>query len=571
MKKIYSLLFIFSFIYILLLTIGIPFYWQDYTNLYLLSGAWEQNSLTVGFEFAFRPLGNFIYFLFFHSFGLITVPFRLLKALATAGVVLGIYFFVEKNTGQKKIAMFAALFYLTASAVLQSVMLIYDFEIIVQFLLLLGVYFFFKAYEAEKPEWKNVVLFIVIITLAILTKESAKVFVGVLCLFVLLLNGKKLKYFIVPSLILLFLAAKPEIIFGLEIPYSASLVDFILSEYSIGNFILFIKYLVLSTFGVLVVLSILSLLYIKDKKMSLFNSFSAFKERIRVKETQLLLFFCLWFFVTALLTAVVPMVDKRYAIVPLLPFTIASSMCIGRMYKGIMWRKWVSLLIIIFISVTIVFNIGMALKYRYGFGNFFILLDEAYTFTETNYRNSILFYTDSIAHFHNFFTLPTNNEYFEYHYFNESKSQNKTVFFYALVGKLQIKERNKAALETTFLKGPQCFMLYTLQEREITEIKLEEDEEQQFVYNFREETPLDYCSIEIETRFLIPQEVEITIIGENENVTTTINPPLGKYKSCEYLCHSLGNVTKVEVKVEQSFFSGLLNKIYSAKLRVIEK
>lgn len=121
------------------------------------------------------------------------------------------------------------------------------------------------------------------------------------------------------------------------------------------------------------------------------------------------------------------------------------------------------------------------------------------------------------------------------------------------------------------MKGPQCFMLYKLQEEEIAEFSLESDMEKQFVYTFPEQISLSYCSIEIETRFFIPQIIEVTLIGENENVTTIISPPLGKYKSCEYVCPSLGNMTKVEVKTEQSLLKGLFNKMYSAKLRVVKK
>ncbi len=214
----------------------------------------------------------------------------------------------------------------------------------------------------------------------------------------------------------------------------------------------------------------------------------------------------------------------------------------------------------------------MTMKYRYGFGNFFILLDEAYMFTEENYEESVFFYTDSIAHFYNFFNLSTNNEYFEYYYFNESSVQNKTVFFYALIDKLNVKEQNKATLEKTFLKGPQCFMLYELQEKEIASFSLEKDAKQEFAYNFPSPVQLSYCSISLETRFFLSQEVEITMIGENINSTTIINPPLGKYKSCEYLCSfPSGNITGVEVKTNQNFLNRVLNEAYNVELRVIKK
>src|SRR3989338_8436786 len=135
MRKIMTIIFVVSFVYILLLTIGIPFYWWDNVNLSKFSGEWQNDSLTYGFEFAFRPLENVVYFVFLHIFGVIATPFHILKALAAASVVSFIYFFVEKLTGEKKIAIFAALFYLTTASLLQSVMFIYDFEIIAQFLI----------------------------------------------------------------------------------------------------------------------------------------------------------------------------------------------------------------------------------------------------------------------------------------------------------------------------------------------------------------------------------------------------------------------------------------------------
>lgn len=584
MKKIVPVLLIISFLYIFLLTVGIPFYWQDYINIIKLSGEWQHDFLTYGFESAFRPLENTIYFSFFHIFGVIDAPFRILKAIATVGVVLFIYFFVEKNTGEKKIACFASFFYLTLTAVLQSVMLIYDFEIIVQAFLLIALYYFFRAWEKEEPEWKELCLFILFVYLALLTKESAKIFVGIITIFILfhlivLQNWKKLKYFAIPLLITLFLAANPGTLIGLKNPSSFSFLQMVFNWFKIDNLLFFLKYMVISSFSILLTLVILFFCILFDRRHEWKNvalTLHGFKQIFEKEENQKLLLFGLWFLVTAALTVLTPL-DRRYAIVSLLPFTLFSFISIGRTYKQyILPKKRLFAFLLMLLFLTFAINITMNLKYRYGFGNFFIALDESHTFTEENYENATFLYTDTTAHYY-FRLSKTNNQYLEYYNWNRSE-QNKNIFFFAVHTPLQTNEKNKATLEKTFVKGPQCFQFYGLQEKEIKEVSLEKtteyEEEQEWAYFFPEETTISYCSIIVDARFLIPEDIEMTIVGETRNGTETLSVPIGKQISCEYRCslseedaNKREKVLGIQLKSKNRF----LNEFSSAKLHWIEE
>lgn len=545
--KQYIPLSIISFVYILLLTWNIPFYWLDYINLYKFSGAWDYNFIEYGFEFYFRPLENAIYYIFLHLFGIESFPFRILKAMFTAGVVCFIYYFVYKNTENRKIAYIASFFFLFTSTVLQSVMLIYDFEIIAQFFMLSALYFFFKIYDSEAVSWKHIFLFIFLVYAALLFKESSKVFVGVLFLFVIIRgiiyhNWKKVILYIIPFL--LFLALKPGFFLGLQSPSSSSLIGFLILWFDYHNLVLFLQYFILSTFSVLILM-----LYIFFKRR---------KEKI-MAEPKSMLFFGLWFIVNALLTSIVPMADLRYAIVPLMPFVIFAGIYIGKNKEYIVTiNKFMRVALITLFVLNCMLNVSLSIKYRYGFGNFFIVLDESHQFTELNYANSTWVYTDSIAHFFE----KSNNLYLEYSYINNII--NESLFFFALQSPLQIKEKETAQIIKTFQKGPQCFMLYEQGNKTIISTDFSDN-----MYRFSEPTSVSYCSIELDTRFFIPSKVIVTIIGDTENATAIITPPVGKYKSCEYQCPVFSN-NKTKIKsIEVTSSNGFLTKIYGGTVHYI--
>jgi len=556
--NIYYSLFIISFIYILLLTAGIPFYWFDYTVIQVFLQGWNYDSLAQGFEFAFRPVMTSLYFLFFSAFGVETFPFRITKALATSGVILFIYYFVKKNTEDSKIALIASIFYLTNLAVLRSVTLIYDSEVISQLVLLLAVWSFFKAYQKKSHLWRNIAIFMCAVYLALLIRESAKVFVMVVILFIFIDNWKKMKYFALPLSILAFLATDPGLLLGLESPTSGSLLVYLFRWFKINNLVLFLKYMLISCFSIFLILFYLLYKMVREKKIKQEMSFLSNNKKHST------IFFGLWFIITSILTSIVPMGDNRYAIVPLLPFTLFLFIFVGNNYKTyfVKTKKLIVISLIIILLLNIGINLGMSLKYRYGYGNFFIALDESYIFTEENYNDSIFVYTDSISHYYdNTGLYDTNNKYIEYNKLNNTIYNH--IFFFSLHNTLQVEEKNKSTLEKTFIKGPHCFMLYGLGDEEIETVTLtkveNKDDKQIFESVFEEDTQMSRCSIELETRFFFPQDVEIMLVGSYKNVTITINPPVGKQKLCEYECPVLEDdkVSQIKINTDSSF----LNKI----------
>ena len=579
----YIFLFVISFSYILLFTAGIPFYWYDNINIYKFSQEWESDILTYGFEFAFRPLENVTHYLFFHLFGVETFPLRILKAIAAATVAFLIYRTVKKTTGEKRIALIGAFFFLTATTLLQSIMLIYDFEIITESFLMIALLFFFDAWEQENPSCYKICFGVIFIYLALLTKESAKVFVGVFALFVvfqcLLKDWRRLKYFGIPILLLLFLTLKPGILLGIKSPTSASLLQVMFDWYRTENFTLFLKYLLISSFGVIaIMLTIIGRMFY-EKKNKFFSYLELIQIKKRLENNGVLIFFGVWFLCAAALTAVVPMADRRYALVPFLPFTIFSFIFIGKNFKKyLLPQKSILYILVVLLFINFVVVGGMDIKYGYGFGNFFILLDESHKYTEEQVNTTFIF-TDTIAHYYNFFGVSGNgNIYREYHQWNRT-AKTKATYFFSMHEPLATPEKVTAALEKTFVKGPECFMLYNFQEANITFISVEEEKQQKgnFIYTFpneTKETKTSYCSLEIETRFFVPEKVTITVVWENETVMQTVQVPIGKQKSCEYVCPSLNNdveLKAISVTRTDAKWYDYLNEISRVEVHIKEE
>lgn len=545
-----------SFLYSLLLTWNIPFFWMDYINITILSRQWNYQLLNTGFEFYFRPFENAVYYVFLHLFGIEALPLRIFKALMTAGVVCFIYYFVKKNTNSNKTVFLASLFFLITSTVLQSVMLIYDFEIVAQFFMLGALYFFFKIYDSNVFSWKNSFFFLTLVYLAFLTKESSKIFVGILFIFIILqgvVYHTWKKTLLVLISFLLILSIKPGMLIGLQHPSSASLVNYLISWFDYNNLILFFQYFIMSTFSILILI-----LYIFFRRR---------KEKERNENTKAMLFFGLWFAVNALLTSIIPMNDLRYALVPFLPFVIFSAIYIGRnLHYLFSSTKYIAFFFIIVLVLNFAFNSGMSLKYRYGFGNFFIVLDESHEFTNVFYLNKTFVYADNIAH--DSWSIK-GNQYIQYS--QAALLNHSSLFFFALYNPLQTKEKETAQLIKMFQKGPHCFMLYKQENQTITSAPVIASSKNTFAYIFPHETALEYCSIEINTRFLLPQKVILTLVGDTENATVVLSPPVGKYKSCEYQCPAFNNnktkIKAIEVRGHNSF----LTKIYNGTVHYIEK
>ena len=113
-------------------------------------------------------------------------------------------------------------------------------------------------------------------------------------------------------------------------------------------------------------------------------------------------------------------------------------------------------------------------------------------------------------------------------------------------------------------------MLYKLNGDNISTIQLEKKDDD-LMYSFPNQTQISYCSIELDTRFFINNNIIISLIGDNENISTVVFPPVGKSKSCEYQCPIFAdNTTKlqaIEIKTSNSWFTS----ISSGKMNFVEK
>ena len=517
--KEYYFLFILSFAYILLMTFNFPFFQQDYVNMSLVESGWSYEKLSSGFEFYFRPIENLIYFVFLNIFGMNALPFRIFKTAIAAGVFCMIYHLIKRYSENKNIAFLGGVFYLTSPAVLASVFLIYDFEILMQLIVLVSFLFFIDFFEKNEFEYKKIMIFLLLIYLAVITKESSKVFIGVIISTMFLLNKKNVKLIIL-CLILLFLAIKPGFLLGFSSSQSTNMFKILFEWSASDNLKIFAKNFLFLSFGILTSLIILLLIKIKNIKT----------QGLKFNLNKTIFFWFIWFLLTSISALFVPMSEARYMAVQFLPFTLFAFTIISKKFSNL--NKKLKSLLIIFILASIIFNFTLSIQFRYGQMNFFKVLDESHHFFEKNYENSTLSFFGGDTFYYPMITSENNNSYFP----RGGTFQNDTNKIFFLEG---TSKNRQGKLERTFVEGPYCLMIYG-----------------------SKENISNYCSVEIETKFFYPQKIEINIIGEQQTFTRLIRPPLGKIVSCEYLCPEFNESLKkksINITTNKNRFNKILN------------
>lgn len=513
------LLFVISFIFIFSITFNFSFFMHDFINVYLLSGEWNYSQLGRGYEFYFRPLENFVFYIFLHSFGMNALPFRIFKAIIAAGVFCLIYYYIEKYSENRKMAFLGSLFYITSPGVLASIFLIYDFEIVMQLIILSAFYFFIDIFEKKELNFKNVVIFLFLIYLAGLTKESSKVFIGAIMIFLFLFKEKSFKIILL-SCILIFFALKPGFFLGFSGSQTSNMFMTLLQWTLLDNFKIFLKNFLSLSFGVLV-----SILLVMPK----------------LRINKILLFWGIWFLLTSASTLFIPMSEARYLAVQFLPFTLFSFIIIGRGFNEISFSskitKIVRTSIIILITISILFNLTVSFKHVYGQMNFYKAIGEAHDYFENKHYNSTLSFFGGDTFFYPMI-IWKNNYVARLEAINKY-SNNSNLFFLEGTSK-----NRRGSLEKTFVTGPYCLMIYGNEKRNSSS-----------------------CSVELETYFKYPQSLKLTLISLNESLMYYLNPPVGKKVSCEYLCpESSKNLEITSINITKE--NGRFNKILDFKVHL---
>ena len=545
MERRYAIvLFIVVVMYFLIMTIGVPFFLMDYINISIVETGWKYEKLSVGQEFYFRPLENALYFGSYALVGNTPLLLRVVKAFAAGGVMILIYYFIQETTKENKIAFLGSLVYASLSAVLMSITLVYDSEILCNLFLLLATYFFLKSYHDEKPSVIHTTLFIIFNYCAILIKESGKLFVGIVLLFIIVTNRGKLKKYLLALVILLIISTYPGTFLDLKNPQADIIFGYIMEWFSIINIIYFLKYFIISCFFILLLILIINI-----KKPQIWKE---------VIKNNTFIFFAIWFFYTLFLTLGIPMVDSRYATVPLSPFIVCTFIFMGMFYASEKenMKKLLKYLFIFFILFTLMLNLGLSLKTRYGYVNFFIGLNDAYTYVEETYVNKAVVIFGTSTYFLN--AHKTKNTY-------QSSAQNISENAGIFISDGTQKFKGDFIFTNQFKTGPYCFSVYT--KSNTTSRLYEMEQKEGFMYDFSEK--VDSCSIEIETQFYLPGNLIIEFKTDNQIARTTITPPLGKQSICEYSC-AYKNITQIHIFEENSLFNKIINKINSANVRIIK-
>ncbi|MFA6888619.1 MAG: glycosyltransferase family 39 protein [Candidatus Woesearchaeota archaeon] len=550
-KEIY-LVGIISFVYLFLMTCNVPFFLHDYNSIsYLFVNEISKSQLEKGIEFAFRPFENIMYFLSYNLFGLSALPLRIFKAICGSLLISIIYALVKKETKNNLLSFICSIYILFLPPFIMSITLIYDFEIVCMFFIFVAYLLFSNKYNKEKINILHLGLFLIIMNLALLTKESAKIMVGVYLLTLFILNRNSIISYTIPFLILAILSIWPGILLGLNSSSSVGITTYLYSWFSWFQLVLYLKYALIYA-GPIIVFAFISVGINNNKE----NPF---------KDNFFMIFFCVWALIATCLTVIIPMGEARYAIVPLIPTIIISFCIINNILKKEV-KKLFLVFLLIFICVGMSINIGLDLKYRYGYDNFYTLITEAYEFIEDNSNNSLIIFTDDIVHY---FTSPIhNNTYQRYDMTNLSLLGNfSSVYFISIKNPFEINEKSNSFLIKTLCKGPHCLMIYERRNETISSVPLVASSIDMFTYVFPNETKLDYCSIELNTKFLLPKKIKLIFVGDIENATFVFSPPVGKYKSCEYQCPVFANnETKIRA-IEVTGSGSFLTKMYGGKVR----
>jgi len=285
--------------------------------------------------------------------------------------------------------------------------------------------------------------------------------------------------------------------------------------------------------------------------------------------SQLNIIFGLWSFVVFCFMIFVPMAEQRYFTIIYFPLVIFSFSIIAKIQERVKLSGKITKVLFILLVLNLTTNFALSIKYRYGVGNFFIALDESVgaLINKTN-DSYVIFLEDN----NNSTYFLSNVNLANFSWRDEfDEGQNKDVFVIDSGKDLKTRERYGDILQKTIVSGPHCFMTYKYDHsnKKSEEYELKRNSSTRFFSDLMNSSIDSNCSIQIETRFLIPKKIRINVeSSDGEVFSSELYPPVGKKMNCEYFC--LYNETKkIRIKsIELIVPAGYITQTFSAKARL---
>jgi hypothetical protein len=241
-KYLPLIIFVLTVLFYSILTQGLPFTLQNGDDLTWIKLGQETSFGTIakyiffsqtdvisggGLNAVDRPVRVLLVKIVITLFGNNPAAFYFMTSLFFGGVALLLFILFKMFTNNDWIAFSCSIFYVVIPGVIKNVIWIAEFDIVAQFFLLTFFILFLRDFSRKQSSWKIQMILFLSGLLAIKTKVTAIIIPFVLFVYVLLLNKRKLKqYILLFSILLLFF-----------IPFGStgSSSDTLLDNFSIKN------------------------------------------------------------------------------------------------------------------------------------------------------------------------------------------------------------------------------------------------------------------------------------------------------------------------------------------------
>ena len=418
------LLFIISVAFIFFFTLGVPPFWEEqlYQAEYVQQPTlhWiKEIFLSFGKNNIFnaeRPFDALLFKGLFALTGYNYVAMRFIKSLFFGFFIVLIFTFIEKYRKNTAAALGVSAYIMCTLSLYIHVLVFAEPYLLTEIIKLVIFFIFLKDYFAQKTSWSHQFLVGLLFLLSVRMYVPAYSVMGILGLFVLLHNWRKIKRYLYLFLFFIFSAVPwplttrvgSSAAFAPKLSVMEHFFTYDLLHYSTSPLFslsdLYYKpfFAIITFFGFWCIMLLLTLFLLYHFLCKLLTKhFYSRKEReenersISVEEAtlnvtsenkfetkSLTLFLFVWLFAELPLWIILPEFATRYATSVLLPFSLLVVVMTLYVLSTIrkMYRKYVAGVIILLVVLAILTNVAYITAFRGGWGSSFIAIEDAQDF-----------------------------------------------------------------------------------------------------------------------------------------------------------------------------------------------
>ncbi len=424
--------FLLAFAYIFFFTAGVPPFWEEqvYQEWYVQEPMLTHiKDIFLGFGYnnifvSARPFDAVLFKVLFSVTGYNYWAMRFAKALLFGFFIALIFSFVKKFMKNETAAYCSSFFIMCTLSLYIHTLVFAEPYLFTEVLKLIIFLIFFNDYFSEKTSPLKQFFIGFLFLLSIRTYQPAYSTMGILMLFVLLHDWKKLKkytylfaFFVISAipwpLITQIGGGNPTLspkIWSIQHFFLNDISHYILTP-AISLQGLYYKpfFALLTFFGVWLIL-LFSLLFLFQTFLrktfpTIFSPLSNIPESINQKQNidskMILLFLFVWLAAELPLWIILPEHATRYATSILLPFILLVTLLIFHVLVTIkeQYRKFFASFVLICVLLAILTNISYVFAFRGGWGSSFIAIEKTQDFIAENKEGNVavLYFGQSVA------------------------------------------------------------------------------------------------------------------------------------------------------------------------------